>query len=150
MATTTGHRVDDIAHDLLSAVTHLALSALRTGRRVGDLKEIEYLCLSLLNTHRKMIVGDLQRLLGVLPAQMSRIIRSLENRVEPLIHCQINASDKRKIDVYLTPEGEKALADYKETRVGRITDLLQDLPDDEQEDLGRLAHKLNSLLDVPA
>jgi CRISPR system Cascade subunit CasE len=48
-----------------------------------------------------MIVGDIQRLLGVLPAQMSRIIRSLENRDRPLIACHINPRDKRKVDVVM-------------------------------------------------
>src|SRR3954454_660061 len=99
MATGTGHRVEDIAHELFDVVTQICLSTLRGRRRSGDLKEVEFLSLSLLQANGTMIVGDIQRVLGILPAQMSRIIRSLENRDDPLIECRINPRDKRKIDV---------------------------------------------------
>src|SRR3954453_18189150 len=105
MATGTGHRIDDLAHDLFQLVTHICLSTLRGRRRGGDLKEVEFLTLSLLQSHGTMIGGDIQRLLSILPAQMSRVIRSLENRERPLIECRINPRDKRKINVCLTPHG---------------------------------------------
>jgi DNA-binding MarR family transcriptional regulator len=92
-----------------------------------------------------MIVGDIQRLLGVLPAQMSRIIRSLEARDRPLIACRINPNDKRKIDVCLTAAGEKALADYREQRVRAIAELLRRLPDDDLGDIHGLLDKLQPL-----
>ena len=101
----------------------------------------------ILQAHGTMIVGDIQRLLGVLPAQMSRIIRSLENRDRPLINCRINSRDKRKIDVCLTNSGEKTLLEYQGVRVGRIVELLRNLPDEEHDDLLRLLEKLNGLLD---
>ncbi len=147
MATGTGQRVEEIAQDLFGVVTRICLSALRGRRRGGDLKEVEFLTLSILQAHGTMIVGDIQRLLGVLPAQMSRIIRSLENRERPLISCRINSRDKRKIDVCLTSAGEKALLDYQGTRIGRLVELLRDLSDEDQEDLVRLVEKLGGLLE---
>ena len=147
MATGTGQRVEEIAQDLFGVVTRIGLSALRGRRRHGDLKEVEFLTLSILQAHGTMIVGDIQRLLGVLPAQMSRVIRSLEDRDRPLISCRINARDKRKIDVYLTPAGEKALLDYEGARVARLVELLHDLSDDDQDDLARLVEKLGGLLE---
>src|ERR1019366_3263750 len=69
MATGTGHRVEDIAHELFQVVTQICLSTLRGRRRAGDLKEVEFLTLSLLQEHGTLIVGDIQRVLGVLPAQ---------------------------------------------------------------------------------
>jgi DNA-binding MarR family transcriptional regulator len=147
MAIGTGHRLDDIAQDLFEVFTRLGLSALRGRRRLGDLKEAEFLTLSLLHTNGTMIVGDIQKLLGVLPAQMSRIIRSLENRERPLIVCNINARDKRKVDVGLTVAGEKALDEYQSARVGMLVERLQRLADDEIEGLGQLGHKLNDVLD---
>src|SRR5437588_3603449 len=105
MATGTGHRLEDLAHELFNVVTQICLSTLRGRRRGGDLKEVEFLTLSLLHDNGTMIVGDIQRLLGILPAQMSRVIRALENRDRPLIHCRINTRDKRKIDVVLTGSG---------------------------------------------
>ena len=150
MATGTGDRVEEIAHDLFDVVTQICLSALRGRRRAGDLKEIEFLTLSILQAQGTMIVGDIQRLLGVLPAQMSRIIRSLENRDRPLIQCRINSRDKRKVDVVLTSAGERALSDYQDTRIGRIVERLRHVSDEDQDDLVRALHKLNALLERPA
>jgi DNA-binding MarR family transcriptional regulator len=147
MATGTGQRVEEIAQDLFGVVTRICLSALRGRRRGADLKEVEFLTLSILQAHGTMIVGDIQRLLGVLPAQMSRIIRSLEARERPLISCRINNRDKRKIDVCLTTAGEKALCDYQGTRIGRLVELLRDLSDEDQDDLIRLVDKLGGLLE---
>jgi len=148
MATGTTDRVEDIAHELFQVVTQICLSTLRGRRRAGDLKEVEFLTLSLLQDHGTMIVGDIQRVLSVLPAQMSRVIRSLENRERPLIACSINPRDKRKIDVELTNHGEKALLDYQGKRVGRIVERLNSLPEDDQEDLIRALNKLHELLEA--
>src|SRR5947209_11988338 len=145
MATGTGQRLEDIAQDLFDVFTRLGLSTLRGRRRAGDLKEVEFLTLSILQAHGTMIVGNIQRMLGVLPAQMSRIIRSLEGRDRPLISCRINARDKRKIDVYLTAAGEKALLEYQGARVGRLVELLRDLSEEDQEDLVRLVEQLCGL-----
>jgi DNA-binding MarR family transcriptional regulator len=146
MATGTGPRVEEIAHELFEVVTQICLSALRGRRRADDLKEVEFLTLSILHARGTMIVGGIQRLLGILPAQMSRVIRALESRERPYITCQINSRDKRKIDVCLTAMGEKVLQDYRDVRVGRIVELLRNLPDEEQEDLVRLLDKLHHLL----
>ncbi|MBM3996782.1 MAG: MarR family transcriptional regulator [Planctomycetes bacterium] len=147
MATGTSHRIDDIAHELFQVVTQICLSTLRGRRRTGDLKEVEFLTLSLLQEHGTLIVGDIQRVLGILPAQMSRVIRALDNRERPLIQCSINPRDKRKIDVELTPNGEKALLEYQGKRVGRIVEQLSNLSDEDQEDLIRALNKLHGLLD---
>ena len=147
MAIGTSPRIEDVAHELFDVVTHICLSTLRGRRRGGDLKEVEFLTLSLLQTHGTMIVGDIQRVLGILPAQMSRVIRSLENRERPLIQCRINPRDKRKIDVCLTPFGEKTLLDFQGSRVGRIVQRLKDVSEDDQEEMMRVLHKLRGLLD---
>jgi DNA-binding MarR family transcriptional regulator len=143
----TGLRLEETAKDLFEVVTQLGLTTLRGRRRSGDLKEVEFLTLAILHEHGTMIVGDIQRLLGVLPAQMSRIIRSLENRERPLIACQINPRDKRKVDVCLTPWGEKALLEYEARRTDRLIELLRELPEEEQVDLNRLVDKLHGLLE---
>ncbi len=146
MATGTTPRLDDVAHELFQLVTQICLSTLRGRRRGGELKEVEFLTLSLLSSGGTMIVGDIQRLLGILPAQMSRVIRALENRDRPLIQCRINPRDKRKIDVCLTAQGEKMLMEYQSKRVGRIVERLQTLSEDEQEELIRALTRLHGLL----
>src|SRR5437762_781999 len=146
MAIGTGHRTLDIAHELFEVVTQICLSTLGGRRRLGDLKEIEFLTLAILQANGTMIVGDIQRILGILPAQMSRVIRSLENRDRALIQCRINPRDKRKIDVCLTAHGEKALVEYQALRVGRIVERLQNLTDEDQDDLIRALNKLHGML----
>ena len=150
MAIGTGNRIEDLAHELFDLVTQICLSSLRGRRRAGDLKEVEFLTLSLLQANGTMIVGDIQRLLGTLPAQMSRIIRSLENRELPLIECRINPRDKRKIDVCMTPHGERSLVEYQGVRVGRIIERLRSLSEEDQEELLRVLNKVHGLLDGPA
>jgi DNA-binding MarR family transcriptional regulator len=147
MATTTGHRIEDIAQDLFEVLTQISLASQASLRRGVDLKEVEFLTLAILHANHTMIVGDIQRMLGVLPAQMSRIIRSLENRPASLIACQINTRDKRKIDVRLTPAGTRALLEYQEIRVRKLTELLQAIPEEDHDDLLRLTHKLSDLLE---
>jgi DNA-binding MarR family transcriptional regulator len=147
VASGTAVRLEDIGRELFDIVTQICLATLRGRRKAGDLKEAEFLTLSILQEHGTMIVGDIQRLLGVLPAQMSRIIRSLEARERPFIACRINPRDKRKIDVCLTEAGERALLEYQALRVDRIVGMLRSLPEEEQEDLNRLVDKLHGLLD---
>jgi DNA-binding MarR family transcriptional regulator len=147
MAAGAGPRVEEIAQELFDVITQVCLSTLRGRRRAGELKELEFLTLSILQAHQPMIVGDIQRLLAVLPAQMSRIIRSLEGRDKPLISCQINAQDKRKIDVMLTAAGEKALWRYREARLTPLIERLRALPDEDQEDIVRLVQRLAPLLE---
>jgi DNA-binding MarR family transcriptional regulator len=143
-------RIDELAQSMFEVVTHLNLAAGRGRRRPGDLKEIEFLTLVILHGQPSMIVGDIQRLLGVLPAQMSRIIRALEDRERPLIACRINPQDKRKIDVCLTPAGEKAMRDFEAPRIHGVTELLGRLSEDEKEEVGRAFEKLRSLVDLDA
>ncbi len=147
IASGTAVRLEEIGRDLFDVITQLCLAAVRGRRRAGDLKEVEFLTLSILQDHGTMIVGEIQRQLGVLPAQMSRIIRSLEARERPLISCRINPRDKRKVDVCMTAAGEKALMEYQDIRINRIVELLRELPEDDHDDLNRLVVKLHGLVD---
>ena len=77
---------------------------------------------------------------------MSRVIRALESREQPLILCRINPRDKRKIDVALTPAGLQAWQDYQDARLRHIGDLLGRLPEEDLEDLHRLLEKVQDIL----
>lgn len=141
-----GVGLDEVARELFEVLTQFGLTAPSARRRPGDLKEIEFYTLAILHGHGMMIVGEIQRILGVLPAQMSRILRSLEDRDRPLIACHINPRDKRKVNVQLTSAGSKALEEYQSAQVGRITGALRQLPDELQSDLARLLEKLRGRL----
>src|SRR5262245_3833599 len=140
-------RLDELAHHLFDVVTRFCLAVPRGRRRSGDLKEIEFLTLSLLHKREKLIVGDIQRQLGVLPAQMSRIIRALETRERPLIACRINPQDKRKIDVVLTPAGQAAFQEHQASRVRILAGILDKLSDEDRDNLHHVLDKLLEILD---
>jgi DNA-binding MarR family transcriptional regulator len=147
VASGSGTRLEELAHHLFDVVTRFCLSVPRGRRRTGELKEIEFLTLSILHQHEKLIVGDIQRQLGVLPAQMSRIIRALETRERPLIACRINPQDKRKIDVALTPAGVAAFQEYQAARVRTIAVLLGQLAPEDRDDLERLLLRLQATIE---
>jgi DNA-binding MarR family transcriptional regulator len=142
VASATGTRIEELAHELFDVVTWFCLAVPRGRRRAGDLREIEFLTLSLLHQREPLIVGDIQRQLGVLPAQMSRIIRALETRDRPLISCRINSQDKRKIDVALTPAGRLAFQEYQSDRVRTIATLLNSFTAEDLDELHRLVGQL--------
>jgi DNA-binding MarR family transcriptional regulator len=149
VASTTPVPLGELAQTLFDIITRFCMASPRGRRRNGALKELEFLTLSILHQHPSLIVGDIQRQLGILPAQMSRIIRSLEARERPLISCRINSQDKRKIDVALTPSGTKAFLEYQSARIHNILVLLARLPDEDLEGLHRLLDKINELIDPP-
>jgi DNA-binding MarR family transcriptional regulator len=146
IANGTSVPIEDLAQRVIEVTALLGLALPRGRRRNGDLKEVEFLTLSLLRRRDTLIVGAIQRQLGVLPAQMSRIIRSLEDRERPLIACRINPQDKRKIDVALTPAGAKAFEDHQAARVQAVAAVLGRLPEEDLDDLQRLLEKVHDLI----
>lgn len=137
---------DELAHNLMQVVTRFCLNQPRGRRRTGSLKDLEFQTLAILHQRGTMIVGDIQRMLGVLPAQMSRIIRALENRDRPFITCRINPEDKRKINVTLTPSGLQALSECQSAHLRGINALIDRLSEEERDDLARLLEKLEDAL----
>jgi DNA-binding MarR family transcriptional regulator len=98
-----------------------------------------------------MTVGRIQRQIGVLPAQMSRIIRSLEGSFgRPLIACSINPKDKRKIDVTLTEAGRQAYRDFRDVRLAQTVDLLSHVPDRDLADFMRVIHVIRQKMSEAA
>src|SRR5260370_1583823 len=101
--TGTAVRPDELAEELFDVLTRLGFGGARGRRRDGALKDLEFRTLALLQRRKTMTVGDIQRRLGVLPAQMSRVLRALEGRQVPFLNCHIHPLDKRKINVGPTP-----------------------------------------------
>ncbi len=109
------------------------------GREGAELSETEFLALDLLAKSQPLSVGDIQRNIGVLPAQMSRVIRSLESKGdEPLIVCRINSQDKRKVDVELSPAGETAYQAYRKSKLGSLEQMLRALSDHDRDEFMRI------------
>lgn len=103
-----------------------ALRSRSRARGAADLTETEFLTLDFLVRHTSLTVGEIQRQIGVLPAQMSRVIKQLEKREDgPLVKCQINRSDKRKVDVEITKAGRILHKNYKQARIDGMMSFLE-------------------------
>jgi len=108
-----------------------------------DLSESEFLALDALESAPSLSVGELRRHVGVLPAQMSRVIKALEQRYdEKLVLCTINPQDKRKIDVTLTPTGRRAVAAYRRAKITATVEALGVLPDEDLQAFVRIFDQL--------
>jgi len=121
---------------------------------VETLTETESVTLDLLSKADTMTVGEIQKHIGVLPAQMSRIVRSLEDKGgEAYIACSINPNDRRKIDVSITKEGQRSLDEYRNARLGFTVRIMEGLTADEREafmqTLRKIRRHVQSLLKQP-
>ena len=118
------------------------------GREPTEITETEFLTLDILaRAEETLSVGDIQRQLGVLPAQMSRIIRALESKADgPLVRCEINQSDKRKIDVKLTESGTRTYQAYRQMKLGSIQKLLLALSDQDRQEFMRILRLFREML----
>ena len=123
---------------------------LRTHRRrrhSDDLTETEFLTLDLLVNERTRTVGQLRKGLGILPAQMSRVLRGLERRPDKaLIKCTINPRDRRKIDVVISDAGRKAHRLFRQARLSTAAETLSQLPQRDQREFMRILEKIRALL----
>lgn len=141
-------------------VSHLSLQIFDLTKRVWlqaaqekldeayDLSESEFLALDALEDVDSLTVGELREKVDVLPAQMSRIIKALEERYdEKLVVCSINAEDKRKIDVAVTTDGRRAVDAYRRAKINSIYRALQVLSDGDLGDLGRVMDRLQIALE---
>ena len=121
-------------------------------RHEAELSESQFLTLdTLMNASKAISVGQIQRSISVLPAQMSRIIRSLESGIEkPLIRCELNQTDKRKIDVAITAEGKKLYSEFRAGRLSKTIDILQHLPDADRAEFVRICREIRGLYQTQA
>ena len=105
-----------------------------------ELTETEFLALDILaKSPQPLSVGEIQKHIGVLPAQMSRVIRCLEKRMEePLVQCKINPLDKRKVDVELTEAGRRSHQEYRNVKLACIQQMLTSLCEADQQELMRI------------
>ncbi len=87
----------------------------------------EFLTLALLDAGHARIVGDITQALGLLSAQTSRLMRSLEDY--QYVVCKRDQRDKRKVMVALTPAGTAALIEYRNLHIKNLTNNLHRLSD---------------------
>ena len=112
-----------------------------------DLSDTEFLTLDALDRQDGMTVGELQRHIRVLPAQMSRIIKSVETKYDvPLITCSINQDDKRKVDVHMTDAGRLAVTAFRRAQIELNLDALRGLSPEDTDELLRIVRLIQKNL----
>lgn len=133
----------------LTKMSWIARSQQQRQKGQIDLTESEFLALDwLMKTDPgPLSVGDIQRRIHVLPAQMSRVVRSLEAKAgKPLIHCRINPKDKRKIDVTLTDAGRKAHQSFREARLAATIDMVSHLSPADRTEFMRIMQEFKTIV----
>jgi len=128
-----------------------AIQSRSKGRAQTEITQTEFPALDFLaKAEHSVTVGDIQRHIGVLPAQMSRIIRALESKSEqPLITCKINPEDKRKVDVELTPAGRQAYESFRHVRLAMTEKILQALNEEDRAEFVRLMRLIRDVMHKP-
>lgn len=144
------NQLESLAEEIfeLTNMSSRARARAHTDDSVESLTESELLTLDLVCKQDVMTVGEIQRTVGVLPAQMSRIVRSLEDKSgKAFVRCAINPQDRRKIDVSITPAGRKARDAYRSARLGMTVGILEALGPKERDDFMRTLRKIRRHFD---
>ena len=125
--------LDHMAQEIFELYLLIAIARARRPTGTDDLSETEFLTLDILSKEQALTIGDVQKRIGVLPAQMSRIVRSLEEQSgRGYVECNINAQDRRRIDVSLTRTGLDAHERYRSVRLASMHHILSVLNSDDR------------------
>ena len=141
--------IQNLARRIFAITVRTWIGSQREKMKGGyDLSESEFLALAALEGADCLSVGELRREVSVLPAQMSRIIKALEQRYdEKLVVCSINAKDKRKIDVAITATGRRAVEAYRRAKILATVDALRSLSDRDLSALLRILNKIQKVFE---
>ena len=125
------------------------IATVRSRRPSGsdEPSETEFLTLDALSKEQPLTIGEVQKRVGVLPAQMSRIVRSLEKEGgKGFVECRINAKDRRRIDVSLTKEGRAAYESFRGARLESMRQIVSIVPPEDRSHMMRIVRQLISAL----
>ncbi|MCO6437709.1 MAG: MarR family transcriptional regulator [Phycisphaerae bacterium] len=140
--------LQEMAAEIFELYRLVAIERSRRPSGNDELSEAEFLTLETLARDEPLTIGEVQKRIGVVPAQMSRIVRALEVETgKGHITCNINPHDRRRVDLHLTASGRKAMQSYRETHLGSIQRILDILSDEERENFMRVMRTLRSAYD---
>jgi len=134
----------------LTMLSTLARARARSAedRDEPQITETEFLTLDVLSKHGPMTVGEIQKTIGVLPAQMSRVIRALEGKSGgAFVECSINPNDRRRVDVCLTAAGTAAHDDYRNARLAMTMQVLSGLSPNDRDEVIRILRTIRGHID---
>ncbi|MCX5684184.1 MAG: hypothetical protein NT049_10925 [Planctomycetota bacterium] len=138
--------IRSLALRMFDMTTRAWLASQREKMKGGyDLSESEFLALAALEHVASLSVGELRQHVGVLPAQMSRVIKALEQRYdEKLVLCAINPQDKRKIDVSITVTGRRAIEAFRRAKIMNTVSALESLTEQDLAEFTRILDKFDA------
>ena len=139
-------KLDELADEVFE-VTKLvaALRARAKAAEPDDISEAEFVVLDLLVRQGELTVGEIQKEVGVLPAQMSRLLRSLEDKSEKaFVQCSINPQDRRKVDVDITADGKAAHQRFQAARRTTALQFIQNIAEEDREVFMRILRSFRS------
>ena len=132
-----------MALDIFELYRLIAMARSRRPAGPDDLSETEFLTLDLLSKQQPLTIGEVQKSIGVVPAQMSRIVRALEDQGgRGYVECNINPKDRRRIDISLTSSGKISHDKYRETRLGSMRQILEVLSSDDRTHFMRILSQI--------
>ena len=137
--------MDAMAEEMfeLTKLVYTARSRQPTGP--DELSEAEFLTLDLLSKEGCLTIGAIQKRVGAVPAQMSRIVRALEEQGgRGFVVCAINPQDRRRVDVSLTDAGRKAHDTYRAARLSTMYEVLRVLTPHDRLEFMRMMRQLRT------
>ena len=137
--------LDAMAAEIFELFHLVAVARSRRPAGPDDLSETEYLTLDLLAKEQPMTIGDAQKRIGVVPAQMSRIVRSLEEQGgRGYVECSINPQDRRRVDISLTDAGRQAYEKFRTVRLTSMYTTLQALVPKDRLEFMRMLRQIRA------
>lgn len=109
-------------------------------QKTTQLTESEFLALDYLAGAGTATVGAVKDHIRVLAAQMSRLVRSLEDA--GFVTCELNSADRRRVNLTITKTGRKAHEKYREAKLAPIVQALERLTADEREQFMTFVEKM--------
>ena len=142
--------IDAMAEEVLTLSQLSAVARTRKSAATAELSEPEFMALDAVLREGTITVGDVQRRIGVLPAQMSRILRSLEKHSsgKALVESRINPDDRRRVDVTITAAGRSVHASYRRGRLSFICDFLANLEAGDRVTFMKIVRDFRSRVDL--
>ena len=96
-----------------------------------------------------MTIGEVQKHVGVVPAQMSRVVRALEVQGgKGYVECSINPQDRRRVDISLTDAGREAYEKYRAARMSTMYETLSALAPEDRFDFMRMMRQLHKAFEA--
>ena len=137
--------MDEMVDEMFELTKLIYLARSRQKAGPDTLSETEFLTLDLLSKAGRLTIGEIQKRVGVVPAQMSRIVRALEEQGgRGFVECGINPQDRRRVDVSLTEAGTRAHETYRAARLSSMYEVLGVLAPQDRLDFMRMMRQLRT------